>query len=321
MRIVYDTTTVHPLDRFEHYRQGAACELAPVVVDGPAPGTLFATMASNQVGCFDFEELAWNSDTEIVMRRTEQLIRAGAPELYRLVLPITGEVQLEQQDSRARLRPGDIGVYDLRQPWRAVHPGGANRIRVAMLTFPGAVPRLDERALRPLAGTVIPRRLPGRDLMAQLLARLCDTAEPADYADVLIECTAGLLRRRLGLPDGMTPQTRRALYLTRIRDVIRAHLADPALDPDRIARAAAVSPRYLHKLFEDSGLTPMQLVKQLRLEACRRRLEDPAMHTVRVRDIAAACGYRRPDQFARDFREAFGVTPSHVRAELDDRRN
>ncbi|WP_327000963.1 AraC family transcriptional regulator [Dactylosporangium sp. NBC_01737] len=321
MRMVYDTTTVHPLDRYEHYRAGAACELAPVDVHGPAPGNLFATMNVRRIGEFDLEELIWAADTEIVTRRTERLIRIGDPGRHRLLLTVTGAIHLEQNGSRVRFCRGDIGLFDLSQPWHAAHPPAAGRIRVLMLTFPRTALPVGERALRPCFGTLMPRRMPGRHLMAQLLGDLPGAAQPADYADALAECVTGLIRRRLGLPNGVSPQTRRLVYVTRIRDVIRSHLDDPALDPDRIAKAAAVSPRYLHKLFEDTDVTPMQLVKQLRLDECRRRLEDPALHAKPVGKIAAACGYRRPDQFARDFRQAFGVAPSQVRPGHTDRRS
>ncbi len=57
----------------------------------------------------------------------------------------------------------------------------------------------------------------------------------------------------------------------------------------------------------------MQLVKQLRLEACRRSLEDPAKAATPIKDIIAAHGYHRLDQFARDFKQLFGVPASQVR--------
>jgi AraC-like DNA-binding protein len=51
--------------------------------------------------------------------------------------------------------------------------------------------------------------------------------------------------------------TRQLLRTARIRAIIRRHLGD--------SEAAHVSPRYLHKIFKDSALTPMRLLKRLRL--------------------------------------------------------
>src|SRR5581483_7782845 len=138
------------------------------------------------------EDLAWSADAEVVTRRTERLIRADDLDRYRLVLVVTGEVHLEQAGSRVRIRAGDVGLYHLSQPWRAAHPPGAGQIRVVMLTFPPAVLPVGERDLRPLAGTLMPRRLPGRDLAAQLLVAVARATAPEEFAGVLPACTAGL---------------------------------------------------------------------------------------------------------------------------------
>jgi AraC-like DNA-binding protein len=189
-------------------------------------------------------------------------------------------------------------------------------MRVVMLTFPRALMPITRATVRPLVGTAMPRSLPGRGLIAQFLIELTDTAEPAgdpDLAEVLHECTAGLIRQRLGQPNGITPRTRQLLHMARIRDIIRRHLGNPELDPDQIAKAANISPRYLHKIFQDAELTPMQLLKRLRLEECRRSLQGPMLTTTPIKDIISAHGYRRPDQFARDFKQHFGVSAKQVR--------
>jgi AraC-like DNA-binding protein len=176
--------------------------------------------------------------------------------------------------------------------------------------------------IRPLVGTLIPRSLPGRSLIAQLLIELTDTTEQADdphLADVLHECAVGLIRQRLGQPNGITPRTRRFLHMARIRGIIRRHHGDPALDPDRIANAANISPRYLHQLFQDAELTPMQLLKRLRLEECHRSLQDPALAATPIKDLITRHGYLRPDQFARDFKQLFGVSANQVRSPASQR--
>jgi hypothetical protein len=174
MRVLYDTTTVPPLHRYDYYRAGAACESAPVEVYGREPGRLAARMSVGRLGDFDLEELTWAADAAIVTRRTEQLIRIGGRERYRLVVGVAGEMELEQTDSRVRIRPGDIGLYDLYRPWLARHPAEQSRIRVMTLTFPRALLPVDERAVSPLLGALVPRRLSGRDLMARFLAGRVD---------------------------------------------------------------------------------------------------------------------------------------------------
>jgi AraC-like DNA-binding protein len=311
MDLLYDTRTVHPLDRYDHYRAGAGIELAPVAVQGRAPTRLLAVMSAAQIGDFEIEALTWSADSEIVARRTEHLIRACDPECYRIFLNVSGEVR-NQVEFRAR----DIVLYDLSRPWRATHSAGPGLMRVVMLTFPRALVPITSARIQPLIGTLIPKSMPGRSLLAQFLIGLTDTAElTADpyLAQVLYECTVGLLRQRLDQPNGITPRTRQLLHRAHIRNIIRRHLDNPLLDPTGIAEAANISPRYPHQLFQGAEFTPMQLLKQLRLQECHRRLQDPALARTPIKDVIAAHGYLRPDQFARDFKQHFGVSATQLR--------
>jgi AraC-like DNA-binding protein len=189
-------------------------------------------------------------------------------------------------------------------------------MRLVMLTFPRALVPIASAKVRPLIGTLIPRSMPGRGLLAQFLIGFTDTAEltgDPDLVQALYECTIGLLRQRLDHPGGIIPHSRRQLHRAHIRDIIRRHLGNPTLDPNQIAHAANISPRYLHQLFHGAELTPMQLLKRLRLQECHRRLQDPALALTPIKDLIAVHGYARPDQFARDFKQLFGVSPTQVR--------
>ena len=118
MRVLYDTRTVHPLDRYDHYRAGAGAELAPVAVHGRSPDHLLATMTVTQIGDFDIEAVTWAADSEVVARRTERLIRACDPECYRIFLSVNDGVRMEQAGNPVCFRARDIALYDLSRPGR-----------------------------------------------------------------------------------------------------------------------------------------------------------------------------------------------------------
>jgi AraC-like DNA-binding protein len=316
MYVLYDTRKVPPLDRYEHYRTGAANELAPVAVDGRPLPDLLAVMSMIQVGDFTIELVTGAATAPVVARRTERLIRASDPECFRIFLTVNAEVQMEQAGNQVLIRERDIGLFDLSIPWKATHPVGA-LMRVIMLTFPRALVPVAGNSVRPLLGTTVPRRLPGRGLIAQTLIELTTTKaeERTELAlpEVLQECTVGLIHHWLGRPAGISPQTRRLLYLARIRAIIRRQLDNPTLDPDGIASAAHISPRYLHRIFQDAELPLMQLVKRMRLAECHRSLQDPALLGTPIKDIISGYGYRRPDQFARDFKQLYGTSAGDIR--------
>ncbi|MDG4765905.1 helix-turn-helix domain-containing protein [Solwaraspora sp. WMMD406] len=316
MHILYDTGDVPALDRYEYYRTGATAEVAPVEIRGRSSVSLTAAMSVAQIGRFEIEATSWICDTEGVALRTKKMIRTSDPECYRICVPISGELWVEQNGSRGRLRPRDIGLYDTSREWDARHVPGRTPLRLAMVTVPRTLVPLRETAVRPIVGMTIPRRMPGRDLVAAFLTGIAQDADPAtnpELGEALSECVTGILRQRIDERYGISPGTRRLLLRSHVRAVIRRHLADPFLDVDRIARAVGISPRYLFKVFEDAETTPMQLVKRLRLEECRRSLQNPALLSTTVNDIVFAHGYARPDQFARDFRQLFGMSATETR--------
>jgi hypothetical protein len=239
MDVLYDTRNFHPLDRYECYRAGAAAEFAPVAVDGPPLPDLLAVMSMSQVGDFTIELVTGRATAPVVARRTERLIRACDPECYRVFVTVNAEVRMEQAGHQVRIRERDIGLFDLSLPWRATHPV-ETPMRVIMLTFPRALVPIRGSSIRPLLGTTVPRRLPGRSLIAQTLIELTTTGTevPAElyHPDVLQECTVGLIRHWLGQPAGISPQTRQLLYRSRVLAIIRGHLDNPTLRPARIAK-------------------------------------------------------------------------------------
>lgn len=90
---------------------------------------------------------------------------------------------------------------------------------------------------------------------------------------------------------------------------VESHLTD-RLDVATIAKAAAMSPSGLHARFSETlGQSPMQFVKQLRLENARGRIAGGESVTTAALEV----GYASPSQFSRDFARHFGVAPSRVR--------
>lgn len=316
MNISYDTRTIHPFDQYDYYRAGAAAELASSAVHGCAPGGLLAVMSVAQIEDFEIEVFTWSADSEIVAQRTERLIRACDPECYRIYLCVRGGLRVEQAGNQVALQARDIGLFDSSRPWVSTHPVGPGRMRAVMLTFPRALVPIDRARVRPLIGTLIPRKMQGHSVMARFLIELAENVElraDPDLAHILSECTVGLFHQGLGQPDGITSRTCQLLDRARVRAMIRQHLSNPELGPNQIAHAANISPRALYQRFQGSEFTPMQLVKQLRLQECYRILQDPASAATPIKDISAAHGYTRSDQFARDFKHLFGESATQVR--------
>ena len=85
-----------------------------------------------------------------------------------------------------------------------------------------------------------------------------------------------------------------------------AELTVPAL-----ARRAHMSPRNFARAFRrETGVTPAAYVEAQRVEAARRLLETTAGN---VAEVAAGCGFARPETMHRAFRRVLGVAPAQYR--------
>lgn len=99
--------------------------------------------------------------------------------------------------------------------------------------------------------------------------------------------------------------------LQRSVDFIEANL-DDELSIGDVARAAGISRWHYQRIFRSmTGETVKAYIRARRLARSLHRLR----HTeLRVLDIAIMAGFGSQEAFARAFKKAFGVTPSHYRA-------
>jgi transcriptional regulator GlxA family with amidase domain len=99
----------------------------------------------------------------------------------------------------------------------------------------------------------------------------------------------------------------------RVRQAIHLLSKDLSSDFDIKALAASVnlSPSRLRHLFKgETGLTPAQYLKTLRLERARELLEGSFL---RLKDVMPQVGINDESHFVRDFRKAHGLSPRQYR--------
>ena len=88
-------------------------------------------------------------------------------------------------------------------------------------------------------------------------------------------------------------------------------LLDQALDLERLARAAALSPFHFHRIFRGMiGETPLELHRRLRMERAAHALLESSTP---VTSIALDAGYDSHEAFTRAFRSFYGCSPSEFR--------
>lgn len=96
-----------------------------------------------------------------------------------------------------------------------------------------------------------------------------------------------------------------------ILKLLQEHCFDPSFSLSRLSELADYSATHINRcLREETGLSFIQLVTNLRLARARQELVDT---DDRIKDIVTRCGYVDMASFARKFKEVEGLTPGEYR--------
>ena len=104
-----------------------------------------------------------------------------------------------------------------------------------------------------------------------------------------------------------------AARLQAIMTTISTHLGDGDLSVAEIARRHRVTPRYVHKLFENEGLTFSSFILGQRLSRVHRLLSDPHLADRSISSMAFDVGFGDLSYFNRTFRQRYAATPTEIR--------
>ena len=101
----------------------------------------------------------------------------------------------------------------------------------------------------------------------------------------------------------------------KLLDYITSNL-DRQVTLDDLAQSARLSRSRVSYLFRtQTGLSPLQYIKRLRMEKARELLETTSLS---VKQIRARVAMRDRSHFVREFKKTYGVTPSQCRSKSTD---
>ncbi len=119
--------------------------------------------------------------------------------------------------------------------------------------------------------------------------------------------------RNAGEPQRMDIRSRTGVThpdLIECIELIEANIEQP-LTPAELADLVGISKRQLERLFRRYlNTTPARYYLTLRLETARRMLEKSSMKII---DVAVACGFKSAGHFSSRYYSSFGVTPRESR--------
>lgn len=313
MAEVLRTDDVTQADRFAQWRHWISATFVPLECAPVGRGPFRGEVAHWELGDLLVSRVAAEAHLASRTRRMIALRDAG---YYKVGLLTHGSCKLSQDGRDALLQPGDLAIYDCRRPYTMVFD---EPHEMSFLMFPCDRLRLPPAAVEEVLVTPVSSAQSTGSLVAPFLRRLVanleQPGEPVNsrLADNLLDLLATLFSERAGVRTADPGALRRSLLLS-VHSWIDAHLADPDLDPDTIARANHISVRYLHKLFQEQGTSVGSWVRERRLANCRRDLADPALAQRGVHAIARSWGFDDAAHFSKIFKASYGEPPGAYRA-------
>lgn len=250
------------------------------------------------------------------VHRTRGLIRRDSPELYRVVLAMSGSPLLVQDGRSARLLRGEFAIYDFNRPYELMYDSA---VQLAVFSFPRESLALPLDPVRQITAVPIGASTGTGALAAPLLHRVTmdmETYQPASAArlsTVVMDLLTAVVAERVEMAGSVPVQSRERMLLLRVHAFVEEHLGDVDLAPDIVATAHHISVRRLHRLFETQQTTMAGLIRHRRLERCRKDLADPAQRALPVSAVAARWGLPDSAHFSRLFRGTYGLPPAEYR--------
>jgi acetamidase/formamidase/AraC-like DNA-binding protein len=233
-----------------------------------------------------------------------------------VLLPVEDGVTLRTSAGHQIVSTGHLLLLPRKGDWSVAFQRDMRAVVLSVTSdaFPGrkvGKPVFDEvRVLAPGGfAEVFSRTL---ESAARNLETLSDT-EWAAVAQSLADLLPTFVRQLVAPTTDAGGTATQAAILHRLCQTIERRLDDPDLTPPRVAEAEGISERYMQKLFEGSGSSFTNYLRERRLQRASAALSNPSEAHHSISEIAYRNGFNDSAHFSRAFRHRFGFSPREFR--------
>jgi AraC-like DNA-binding protein len=317
----FDVGDLAPSDRAGAIREISRALNGRIEVDLPAnPARIEAVTTGSMLGSVDMSAIQWNV---LALRRSVGRFADDVEPHVCVAVQKSGISRFVQGGRQTEIRPGDLVVLENTKPYTVSFHG---TVRSLVVRVPAQTLALPSSVLGRITAVRLGSDRPVVDAAAAFFSRLVrhQAAVGETDAGVLEHSCTELVRAVLTSSAGREDLAREPLHHTlaqRVATYVRLHLAEPDLTAARIAAEHHVSVRQLYLTLAKDGVSLGGLIRALRLEECRRRLESPACRFMTIEAIARQWGFASAAHFSRVFKSAYGTSPRDWRAGDRDRRS
>ncbi|MGI3226497.1 helix-turn-helix domain-containing protein [Streptomyces sp. GTA36] len=223
----------------------------------------------------------------------------------------SGEMSWSGREGDFSVKPGQICMRDTRAPLLFSSAPGT-RARVIKVPRDFVLPQLARAKLmnEPLIEDC---NLP----QVQFLLHYMEAVERSrdhlsgslDTQNLALESCGAIFAGILSRRSDTTAHDTGTLRVAAVKIAIEKSLAQHDLSPRMIAKSLGISLRTLHRLFAESGDSPMAFARRRRLQKAHDDLVRSG-NTDRITDIAARWNFSDASHFIRNFKAHYGVTPA-----------
>jgi AraC-like DNA-binding protein len=253
------------------------------------------------------------SGSPCTVTRGPELIGPRDPALLVVALPRIGRAVVEQDGRRCLVEPGGLVNYVTSRPYELTF---WETYEMVVVSVPLAALGSHADTLGGRTAVAVTTDRGPRDVVATLFATLaakidgCTAGEASCSEEYLADAIVSLAIAEL---VDIAPQGAGDDLADRVLAHSLAHLADPGLTVESVARAHAVSVRYLHKVLEPRGTTLSAWIRSQRLERIGRDLADESLRGRTLSAIAARWGMTDAGHLSRALKAEFGMTATEIR--------
>ncbi|MGV3725296.1 helix-turn-helix domain-containing protein [Hydrogenophaga sp.] len=231
-----------------------------------------------------------------------------------------GPAVVSQGGRESRVEPGDVFVIDPSRPFY-IETGEieTHSVYVNAAALRALAPELElatARAIRCDSGAAALFRSTLDEVFALAPSLTEDMAD--DISQALVHLFAPVVRSSVSAAE-RCPSRLASMHRQRIMRFARENLGDSNLDGNTIAQAVNLSPRHVYQIFDGEDKPLMRWVWSERLARCRHDLEQPALQSRSIGEIAFQWGFSNVSHFSRAFKAEFGVTPRDYRRQVHTR--
>jgi AraC-like DNA-binding protein len=267
-----------------------------------------ASISRRQFGALSLSDVSSSGFGAASLIRSRADIRRDPRDHFMAFLVEEGGVSVLQEGREMTAQAGDLFLYDQARPFTLKFQHSYSGV---VIDIPR--PMLETRL--PSASRLVAHRISGDSKLGGLAGTILRQIMGLDeqLKDVAIDRLGGsaldILATTLDAQasDELSLTSRHHRLLEQVKTYMLAHLHEPGMDLEIIARAQNMAPRTLNRVFATEGTTPIRWLWQQRLTASHRALVEG--HVRNVTEAALNYGFSDLSHFSRAFKSAFGKSP------------